>query len=92
MSQIQIKNLSFRYDNGIEDIFNNVSVNLDTNWKLGLIGRNGKGKTTLLQILCGRLNYDGKITKNVDIDYFPFKVDENKLTIEVIQDFCMAEM
>ena len=91
MSLIQIKNLSFRYDNGIENIFDDVSVNLDTNWKLGLIGRNGKGKTTLLQILCGKLNYAGKIIKNVDIDYFPFKVNENKLTIEVIQDFCMAE-
>ena len=91
MSLIQIKNLSFRYDNGIEDIFNDVSVNLDTNWKLGLIGRNGKGKTTLLQILSGKLKYDGIITKNVAIDYFPFKVDENKLTMEAIQDFCMAE-
>lgn len=49
MSLIQIKNLTFRYDNGIENIFDDVSVNLDTNWKLGLIGRNGKGKTTLLQ-------------------------------------------
>lgn len=91
MSLIQIKNLSFRYDNGIENIFDDVSVNLDTNWRLGLIGRNGKGKTTLLQILSGKLKYDGIITKNVDIDYFPFKVDENKLTMEVIQDFCMAE-
>lgn len=44
MSLIQIKNLTFRYDNGIENIFDDVSVNLDTNWKLGLIGRNGKGK------------------------------------------------
>ena len=63
MSLIQIKNLSFRYDNGIENIFDDVSVNLDTNWKLGLIGRNGKGKTTLLQILSGKLKYDGIITK-----------------------------
>ena len=47
MSLIQIKNLTFRYDNGIENIFDDVSVNLDTNWKLGLIGRNGKGKGSL---------------------------------------------
>ena len=40
MSLIQIKNLSFRYDNGIENIFDDVSVNLDTNWILGFIGRN----------------------------------------------------
>lgn len=70
MSLIQIKNLSFRYDNGIENIFDDVSVNLDTNWKLGLIGRNGKGKTTLLQILSGKLKYDGIITKKCSYRLF----------------------
>ena len=27
----------------------NVSLQLDTNWRLGLVGRNGRGKTTLLR-------------------------------------------
>ena len=91
MSLIQIKNLNFRYDGGYENIFENVSLNLDTNWRLRLIGRNGKGKTTLLNILCGKLKYSGQIIKNVNVDYFPFKVDENKLTLDVIQEFSYAE-
>lgn len=91
MSLIQIKNLNFRYDGGYENIFENVSLNLDTNWRLGLIGRNGKGKTTLLNILCGKLKYSGQIIKNVNVDYFPFKVDENKLTLDVIQEFSSEE-
>lgn len=44
MAQIKINNLSFQYDNHGEDIFKNVSLNIDTEWKLGLIGRNGRGK------------------------------------------------
>lgn len=91
MSIIQIKGLNFRYDGGFKDIFENVNLNIDTNWKLGLIGRNGKGKSTLLKILCGELKFNGKIIKNVEIDYFPFKVDEDKLTLEIIQELCMAE-
>ena len=33
-----------RNDN-YSNIFEDVSFNIDTDWKLGLIGRNGKGKT-----------------------------------------------
>ena len=47
MGLLDVKNLSFKYDNQIEKVFDNVSFQIDTNWKLGLIGRNGKGKTTL---------------------------------------------
>ena len=54
MSMIQINNLTFRYDGAIENLFENVTLNIDTNWKLGLIGRNGKGKTTLLNLLLGK--------------------------------------
>ena len=45
MSLISINNLTFGYDGSYNNIFENVSFNLDTDWKLGLIGRNGKGKT-----------------------------------------------
>ena len=44
MSTISVNNLTFGYENELNNIFENVSFNIDTNWKLGLIGRNGKGK------------------------------------------------
>ena len=53
MAQIKINNLSFQYDTHGEDIFKNVCINIDTDWKLGLIGRNGRGKTTFLKLLQG---------------------------------------
>jgi lincosamide and streptogramin A transport system ATP-binding/permease protein len=50
MSMIKVSNLTFSYPNGYEDVFSDVSFQIDTDWKLGLIGRNGRGKTTLLFI------------------------------------------
>lgn len=46
---IDARNLSFSYEGSAEAAFENVSLQLDTNWRLGLVGRNGRGKTTLLR-------------------------------------------
>ena len=54
------------------EVFENVSFQIDTEWKLGLVGRNGRGKTTLLKLLLGEYEYRGKITGAVTFDYFPF--------------------
>ena len=51
--QLSIRNLSFMYEGSYEPVFENLNINLDTRWKLGLIGRNGRGKTTLLQLMLG---------------------------------------
>lgn len=55
MSLIDVRNLSFSYEGSAETVFENVSFQLDTNWRLGLVGRNGRGKTTLLRLLQGAL-------------------------------------
>lgn len=47
MSKIELKQLSFAYDNQEALLFDQANITMDTNWKLGLIGRNGRGKTTL---------------------------------------------
>ena len=87
MSLININNLTFSYDGSIKNIFENVSFNIDTDWKLGLIGRNGKGKTTFLRLLLGQYEYKGVISKNIELDYFPFEVeDKEKMSIEIINE------
>ena len=50
---IQITNLTFSYPGSGENVFEDVSFQIDTTWKTGLIGRNGRGKTTLLRLLQG---------------------------------------
>ena len=46
MAQINVSNLTFGYDGSFDNIFENASFSIDTDWRLGFIGRNGKGKTT----------------------------------------------
>ena len=87
MSKISVNNLSFSYYGNEEKVFENVTFNIDTNWKLGLIGRNGKGKTTFLNLLLDKYEYQGTISKSIDLDYFPFDVDnKNKMAIEIINE------
>ncbi len=78
MSQINITNLTFSYEGSFDAVFENVSFSIDTNWNLGLIGRNGKGKTTFLRLLTGALSYQGSISANTAFDYFPYHVTENQ--------------
>ncbi|MDE7247710.1 MAG: ABC-F type ribosomal protection protein [Lachnospiraceae bacterium] len=74
MSQISVNNLTFAYEGSFDSIFENVSFSIDTDWKLGFIGRNGKGKTTFLNLLLGKYNYQGSIDKTAVFDYFPYAV------------------
>lgn len=87
MSLISVNNLTFGYDGSLKNIFENVSFNIDTDWKLGLIGRNGKGKTTFLKLLLDKYEYKGTISKNVEFDYFPFEIkNKERMTIEVVNE------
>ena len=87
MSLISINNLTFGYEGSYKNIFENVTFNIDTDWKLGLIGRNGKGKTTFLNLLRGKYEYKGTISKSVNVDYFPFEVkNKEKMAIEIVND------
>jgi lincosamide and streptogramin A transport system ATP-binding/permease protein len=85
MSLISIKNLTFAYEGSYDNIFENVSFQIDTDWKLGFTGRNGRGKTTFLNLLMGRYEYSGKISASVRFEYFPFFVENREAdTLEVI--------
>ena len=88
MAQIQVSNLTFSYEGSADDLLENVSFNIDTNWKLGFIGRNGKGKTTLLRLLMGDYKYQGSIIASTYFDYFPYYVsgeDVEKTASELIE-------
>ena len=65
MSMIKVSNLTFNYESHPDYIFKDVSFIIDTHWKLGFIGRNGKGKTTFLNLLLGKYEYTGSIKADV---------------------------
>ena len=61
MSQIMIQDLGFTYEGDYTPVFEGLDLQLDTHWRLGLVGRNGRGKTTLLRLLEGELEGVGQI-------------------------------
>ena len=86
MSLINVTNLTFAYDGSYENIFENVSFQLDTNWRLGFTGRNGRGKTTFLNLLLGKYEYRGSISASVAFSYFPYHVaDPSVLAIDAVE-------
>lgn len=56
----EIKNLSFSYAES-EKLFKNLNFFINKNEKIAIVGKNGKGKSTLLNCIAGLLNFDGKI-------------------------------
>jgi len=79
MANLQVSHLTFSYEGSGDNVFEDVSFNIDTSWKLGLIGRNGRGKTTLLNLLMGRYEYSGSISGGALFDSFPYGVLESDL-------------
>lgn len=89
MSMIKIENLTFSYPTSYDNIFEDVNIQIDTDWKLGFVGRNGRGKTTLLNLLLGKYEYSGKIHTTVQFDYFPYSVADKS---EFIKENFMKRM
>ena len=86
MSLINVTNLTFAYDGSYENIFENVSFQLDTSWNLGFTGRNGRGKTTFLNLLLGKYEYRGSISASVAFSSFPYPVaDRSILAMEAVE-------
>lgn len=81
MAQISVNDLTFYYDGSFDPVFEHVSFSIDTNWKLGFIGRNGKGKTTFLNLLLGKYEYKGSIDTVTDFDYFPYRITDGQMQL-----------
>ena len=89
MSLINISNLTFAYEGSYDNIFENISFQIDTDWKLGFTGRNGRGKTTFLNLLLGKYKHSGTIAASVTFEYFPFDVSDKKInTAAVVNEIC----
>lgn len=74
--QLKIEHLSFGYEGALENVFEDLSLSLDTSWRTGLIARNGRGKTTLLRLLAGELQGQGHIACPLTPVLFPYPVED----------------
>jgi lincosamide and streptogramin A transport system ATP-binding/permease protein len=55
MSTIALEALGFHYDSPYAPVFDALDLRIDTSWRTALVGRNGRGKTTLLRLVRGEL-------------------------------------
>lgn len=89
LSILTVKNLSHNY--GGRDILKNVNFILNKGEHVGLVGPNGEGKSSFMNIVTGKLMPDdGEIewSKRVRVGYLDqhASLDENKSVREVLQD------
>lgn len=85
---ILLDTINFTYEGGITPIFTNLTLHVDSSWKLGIIGRNGRGKTTLLNILAGKLRpQSGKVRLPEHVSLFPVNVPSpEESVLNVVKD------
>ena len=81
MSTLICRGLSFAYDGSDTDIFDRLDLTIDSRWRTALVGRNGRGKTTLLRLLAGELLPDsGEIESSVECRLFTGQPERAGLT------------
>ena len=87
MANIVVNDLTFTHEGALAPLFEHASFTLDTDWRLGFIGRNGRGKTTFLRLLMGDHPYQGRILAPTAFAYFPFAVHKGeRLALAVARD------
>lgn len=86
-SLVNAVEIGFKFDK--HTIFDSISFNINRSQIIGVVGRNGTGKTTLLKILAGSLEIDnGKIVrqKEMRVGYLPqeFELKNDKTVYQNI--------
>jgi lincosamide and streptogramin A transport system ATP-binding/permease protein len=91
VATLRLSNVDFNYSSPYTPVFTDLSLSIETEWKTALIGRNGRGKTTLLRLLSGELKpLRGELSVPLPKVYFPFAISATeRSTLEVVRE-CIA--
>lgn len=100
---LEVKNVSFRYEGQKEYALKNVSMIIDNNSKIAIVGENGSGKTTLVKLLCrlyqptsGEILLNGVNIQNIDQNEYlnmiaPVFQDINIFALTMKQNICFED-
>ncbi|MBN2612208.1 MAG: ABC-F family ATP-binding cassette domain-containing protein [Bacteroidales bacterium] len=83
---------------GSLQVLNNINMVVERGERIAFVGRNGEGKSTLLKIIVGELDYTGtrKTGHNVNLGYFAQNQDElldgEKTVLKTIDDIAVGDI
>ena len=78
---IEFRNLSFTYPDGEYDVLEDVSFKINAGENVGIIGKTGSGKTTIVDLILRVYNVpEGSL--------FIDGIDVNDIPIKVLRDYC----
>ncbi|MHB1049263.1 MAG: ribosomal protection-like ABC-F family protein [Bacteroidota bacterium] len=82
MPFISLNSVLFQYHSSAEPVFTNLNLTIETQWKSGVVGRNGRGKSTLLALIHGTLEpIRGSMERPGRIALFPLPVHDTSLSV-----------
>ncbi|MBE0655048.1 MAG: ABC-F family ATP-binding cassette domain-containing protein [Bacteroidales bacterium] len=93
---VKAENLSKSY--GDQKVINNISLLIERGEKVAFVGKNGEGKTTLMKIIAGELDYQGefRMGQNLSIGYYAQNqdelFDENKTVFETVDGIAAGDI
>jgi lincosamide and streptogramin A transport system ATP-binding/permease protein len=87
MASIVFDRVEFHYQDPFQDVFSGLDLVIETRWRTALVGRNGRGKTTLLRMIAGEIApTQGTLTAPVEARLFPREPpDPSRPTLEVVR-------
>lgn len=90
------KNITKSYGENV--VLKDIDINVEQGEKIAFVGRNGEGKTTLVRIILGELEFDGelKLGHNVKVGYFAQNqaqlLNENLTVFDTIDEIAVGEV
>lgn len=85
MPSFVLSNAGFRHPGSTDPLFSQLTLSLNSHWRTGLVGRNGRGKSTLLQLLHGSLLPDsGEVRRPLRTRLFPYAVGDDSNTVHSV--------